>query len=141
MLVLCGHCRVVALINFGSLAFASTFAWLNLQDIFPLFPLFLQQGFPCEKTKLKLIAKMIKNINLFIRFSLPELLRVYKLHILLLLMIELFVPIVESIGLKAKPNTIRNFKITITIRIYDVANIITVMTVYIERQPISSFKT
>jgi len=97
--------------------FTSILAWLNLQETLLLPDLFLQQGFPCEKTKVKLIAKMIKYINLFNVFSLPVLLRDYNLQLLLVLMTELFVPKFGFIDLKIKTKPIRNFKITVTIRI------------------------
>ena len=79
--------------------FTSILAWLNLQETLLLPDLFLQQGFPCEKTKVKLSAKMIKYIDLFNVFSLPVLLRDYNLQLLLVLITELFVPKIGFIGL------------------------------------------
>ena len=97
--------------------FTSILARLNLQETLPLPDLFLQQGFPCENTKVRLIAKMIKYINFFNVFSLPVLLRDYNLQLLLVVITELFVPKFGFIDLKMKTKPIRNLKITVTIRI------------------------
>ena len=99
------------------LLLASILARLNLQETLPLPDLFLQQGFPCEKTRARLIAKMIKYINLFNVFPLPVLICDYNLQLLLVLITELFVPKFGFIDLKMKTKPIRNFKITVTIRI------------------------
>ena len=70
--------------------FTSILARLNLQETLPLPDLFLQQGFPCEKTKVKLVAKMIKYINLFNVFPLAALFYAYNLQLLLVVITELF---------------------------------------------------
>ena len=72
------------------LPLASICTWLTLQESLPFPDLFLQQGFPCEKTRAKLIAKMIKNVVFFNIFPLPVQLSDYNLQLLVIIITELF---------------------------------------------------